>query len=148
MSFSEPVSEALFFVALWMGVSYTVGFVSGWHELARSYRHAGQFLGTRWRFQNGRRLLMGFHNVLTLGVNSQGMYLGTFVLFRVGLPPLFIPWGDVSTKERKVLLWKVVEFRFRQAPSVFLRLSSTLAEKMRAAAGDCWPDDRGAIIPF
>jgi hypothetical protein len=149
MKLTELTGAALFFIALWITVCYFVGFLSGWHDLARAYRHAGTFVGVRWRFQSGRmRLWMGLHNILTIGINPQGLYLATFVLFRAGTPPLLIPWHDVSPQPGKFLFWKYVEFRFRQAPSVFLRLSFSLAERMRAAAGDSWPLDRGAIWPF
>jgi len=69
-------------------------------------------------------------------------------LFRVGFPPVRIPWQDVSVKPGKFLFWNYVEFRFRQAPAMYLQLSTDLARKMAAEAGDAWPGDRGAAIPF
>jgi hypothetical protein len=137
-----------FAVAMWTGVGYLIGIVSGWQELARSYRCA-RIMGARWPFQSGRmRMLMSFHNVVEVDVDSQGLYLATFPLFRVGFPPLHIPWQDISVKPGKLFFWNYVEFRFRQAPSVFLQLSADLARKMAAEVGDDWPVDRGAAMPF
>jgi hypothetical protein len=68
------------------------------------------------------RLLMGIHNALTVGVNSHGLYLAVSMPFRVGNPPLLVSWGDVSMRGSKFLFWKYFEFRFRQAPYVFLAL--------------------------
>jgi hypothetical protein len=76
------------------------------------------------------------------------LYLALLLLFRVGNPPLLVPWGDVSVREGKFLFWKYFEFRFRQAPYAFLRLSAPFVEKMRVAAGDAWPVDRGTVSPF
>jgi|SRR5579872_3193790 hypothetical protein len=118
-----------FAVAMWTGVGYLIGIVSGWQELARSYRCA--------------RI-----NVVEVDVDSQGLYLATFPLFRVGFPPLHIPWQDISVKPGKLFFWNYVEFRFRQAPSVFLQLPADLVRKMAAEVGDDWPVDRGAAMPF
>jgi hypothetical protein len=149
MSFNGPIGVVLLVVGLWIFVCYILGLLSGWLDLARAYQHSGSFDGTRWRFQSGQmRLLMGIHNALTVGVNSQGLYLAVFVPFRVGNPPLLVPWRDVSVRQNKFLFWKYFEFRFRQAPYVFLRLSASLVDKMRVTAGDSWPVDRGAIEPF
>ena len=137
-----------FAVAMWTGVGYLIGIVSGWHELAQAYR-CDRFKGARWQFQSGQmRLLMNAHNVLEIDVDPQGLYLATIFLFRVGFPPVRIPWQDVSVKPGKLLFWNYVEFRFRQAPGVFLQLSTDLARKMAVEAGDAWPVDRGAAIPF
>jgi hypothetical protein len=149
MNFKGPMGDAVFFIVLWICVGYVLGLLSGWHELARAYRHAGAFMGSRWRFQSGQmRLLLGIHNALTVGANPQGLYLAMFAFFRPAGPPLLIPWSDVSARPGKFLFWNYVEFRFRQAPYVFLRLSSSLTKRMQAAAGDSWPVDRGAIAPF
>ena len=149
MNLNESIGLVLFGIGLWIAICYGIGLLSGWHDLGRAYRHSGTFDGTRWRFQSGQmRLLMGIHNALTVGVNSHGLYLAVSMPFRVGNPPLLIPWGDVSVRGSKFLFWKYFEFRFRQAPYVFLRLSASLVDKMRVAAGDSWPVDRGAIMPF
>jgi hypothetical protein len=148
MSPIQIVGLAVFAVAMWMGVGYVIGLVSGWHELARAYRGV-RFDGARWQFQSGQmRLLMNAHNVLMIDVDPQGLYLATILLFRVGFPPLHIPWQDISVKPGKLLFWNYVEFRFRQAPGVFLQLSADLARKMAVEAGDAWPVDRGAALPF
>ena len=148
MSPVQVVGFVIFAVAMWTGVGYLIGIVSGWQELARSYRCA-RFKGARWQFQSGQmRLLMNAHNVLEIDVDSQGLYLATMFLFRVGFPPVRIPWQDVSVKPGKFLFWNYVEFRFRQAPAMYLQLSTDLARKMAAEAGDAWPVDRGAAIPF
>jgi hypothetical protein len=149
MSLNGPIGVVVLVVGLWIFVCYLLSLLSGWHDLGRAYRYSGAFDGTRWRFQSGQmRLLMGIHNALTVGVNSQGLYFAVFILFRVGNPPLLVPWNDVSTRACKFLFWRYFEFRFRQTPDVFLRLPASLVDTMRVAAGDSWPVDRGAIAPF
>jgi hypothetical protein len=148
MSPIQIVGLVAFAVAMWTGVGYLIGVVSGWQELARSYRCA-RLKRPRWKYQSGQmRLLMNAHNVLVVDVDTQGLYLATILLFRVGFPPVRIPWQDVSVKPGKLFFWRYAEFRFRQAPAVYLQLPVKLADEMAANAGDSWPVDRGAAIPF
>jgi hypothetical protein len=140
--YQRPTTFALFFLAMWICVGFGVGLLSGWHELARAYRHPGGFVGARWRFQSGQmRLAMGYHSVLTVDASPQGLYLATVVLFRAGHPTMLIPWNDVSVRPGQIPLLGYTEYRFRQAPYAFLRPSPSLTEKLRLAGGDFWPLD-------
>lgn len=150
VDFTNPYFVVAYVVILWLAINYVISVVSGWTELARTYRISGEFQGRRWRFQSGQmRLMMNIHNALTVGANLDGLHLATLFPFRPCKPPLFVPWADISAREGKFLFWKYFEFRFRQAPAVYLQLSTNLTEKIAAAAGPNWPGDRGgAISPF
>jgi hypothetical protein len=120
MNLNGPMGDAIFFIALWLSVCYGVGLLSGWRELARAYRHTGTFVGARWRFQSGKMLiLMRIHNALTVGVNPQGFYLGTFVLFRVGNAQLLIPWSDLSGRPGNCCFGSTLSFAFARRPMFF-----------------------------
>lgn len=69
-------------------------------------------------------------NALTIGVNSEGVYLSMFVLFRIAAPPLFIPWADVFAEEEKGLMNMKLAFKFRKAQSVTLRVNSLLGRQL------------------
>lgn len=150
MDISNPYFVAGYVLSLWLAVNYVISLLSGWPELARVYRFSGKFEGRRWRFQSAQmRLMMNIHNALTVGASDHGLYLATFFLLRPGRPSLLIPWAHISTRHGKLLFWKYVEFRFQQAPAVYLRLSSTLAGQVAGAVGLNWPSERGtAIAPF
>jgi hypothetical protein len=140
MNLANPPQFVLFAIGLWIGVNYFIGLISGWAELARAYRFRGKFSGVRWRFQSGQmRLLMGFRNAVTVGSSPEGLYLSPFFPFRPGKAPVLIPWNDVSARPGKFWFWRYTEFRFRQAPAVFLQLPLSLGSKVRAAAGPAWP---------
>ena len=140
-----PFFIALFVIGLWLTVCFLIAVVSGWFELGRAYRAAQRFVGPTWRFQNAQfRLLTGYHNVLTVGANAEGLYLALLLLFRIGHPPLFIPWQDISVRPGKVLWVRTYKFEIRQAPSVHLQLREKLGKRIQDAAGSAWPGDRGA----
>jgi hypothetical protein len=117
--------------------------IGGWFDLARAYRERQPFQGERWNFQNAQfRFLTGYNNVLSAGANIEGLHLSVFFPFRVGHPPLFIPWHDVSVRPAMFLWFRVYKFEFRQVPMVTLRLREKLGKRIQAAAGPAWPGDR------
>lgn len=143
MSFQNPVFVALYAIVLWAGVSFLISLIGGWFELGRTYRTRQPFDGQVWKFQDAQfRLIAGYHNVLSVGVNSEGLYLSVFLPFRFGHPPLLIPWQDISVRPGRYLWFRVYRFEFRQVPSVHLRLREKLGKKIQAAAGPVWPGDR------
>jgi len=140
---NDPRQFLLFFVALWVAICLVIAQVGGWAELARHYRATNPFQGERWRFRSARMRLNGhYNNCLTVGANIQGLYLSTMFLFRVGHPPLFIPWPDISVTKGKTLWWSYTEFRFIQTPSVWLRFYGKLQEQVQVTAGSAWPEFR------
>lgn len=102
VAWGHGVGFALYFVALWILVGYAVAWIGGWRTLAKRYRSVGVFQGERWRFRSGQmRWTAGYSGVLTIGANGAGLYLGVFVFFRAGHPPLFVPWKEVSIQSRR-----------------------------------------------
>lgn len=85
--------------------------------------------------------MMEYNNCLTIGSSSQGLYLAVLFFFRVGHPPLLVPWQDISVRMGKTLWWKWTEFRFRQAPGVYLKINARLGEEIKSAAGVFWPGE-------
>lgn len=139
----DPRYFFIFFVLLWVVVGFIVAQISGWAELSRCYRSGNPFEGRRWNFRSGRmRLNMAYNNCLTIGADSEGLYLAVFFLFRSGHPPLFIPWQDISVKTGKTFLWKWKEFRFRQAPRVYLKIFGRLSDDIESVAGAFWQGEK------
>jgi hypothetical protein len=47
-------------------------------------------------------------------------------LIRPGNPPLWIPWGEISWKTRKILAWTVIDLSFPRVPRTRLTISGRL----------------------
>jgi hypothetical protein len=147
VNFENPAFVVLYVIGLWLGVNFVISVVSGWAELARVYRFRGKFLGESWSFQSGQmRLLMGIGNALRVGADQQGLYLSLLFVFRPDKPPLYVPWHDIATREGRFLFWNYIEFRFRQAPNAYLKISKDLGQKVAVASGGSWPGDRAAVV--
>ncbi len=85
------------------------------------------------------RWWMNYNNVLTIGVNAQGMYLAVMFLFRFRHPPLLIPWSDIKVRRHKGWIVNYVILTLGRELQIPLRMRSSLAAKLRAAAGASWP---------
>jgi len=96
------VFVALFTLAMWCGACYLTSRMSGWHLLAKRFRLHGDFTGEQWRWVYG---LMRWHakygGVLVMGADAQGLYMRTLWLFKVGHPPLLIPWIEIRAEDRE-----------------------------------------------
>jgi hypothetical protein len=76
---------------------------------------------------------MNYGGFLTVGVNKMGLHLSVWFLFRIGHPPLFVPWRDITMTERKKFLgWRVV-FQFARCPTIPFTITKRLADKINEA---------------
>lgn len=139
----------LFGLCIWLVmmvvVSHILSRVSGWHALAEVYRQDEPFQGRVWRFQRGQfRYLMSYKNCVTVGADSNGLYIALLFLFRIAHPPLFIPWREISVSRGKVLWVKTVNFKLGRELQIPFIVRETLGEKIRLEAGSSWPQEEHA----
>jgi hypothetical protein len=123
-----PFLFPVFFIAMWAFVLFLLALLGGWSHLAQYYQTQTTFNGQIWRFRSGRLGWVGYNGCLTLGANDEGLYLAVFPFFRIGHPPLFIPWYDITIAETKGFLSSYLEFNFTRVPSVRLRIPRTLGD--------------------
>lgn len=119
------------FVGMWTLISYMIATMGGWDTLATLYPCNSKFKGKLFRFSSGRfGAMAGYGSCLTLGSNPQGLYLAVWFPFRIGHPPLFIPWSDITAHNKKLLFFPSVELEFSKSPGNIFRISKSLAEKI------------------
>jgi hypothetical protein len=137
---AEVWLAALLFLLIWVGVITAIGYLSGWNRLATRYRADREFHGRLWRFQSGRmRWGMGYNNCLTVGADGLGLYLSMLVPFRMGHPPLFVRWQDLTVTPVKWLFFRGCKIEFRYDPGLSLSISERLEDRLRTEAGPAWP---------
>jgi hypothetical protein len=130
----------LYLLCLWMLVCTIVSLIGGWFSLAKAYRTRSAFDGPKWRMQSGQmRYLMGYNNVLTIGVSPQGLYLASMFLFRFMHPPLLVPWSEIKVRSKKGWVFEYVTFTLGHELAIPLRIRGSLVQKLRASAGERWP---------
>ncbi len=125
----------VFFVALWSAILTLIGRASGWAELAAHYRASAPFQGETWMFQGVQmRYLMHYNGCITFGASEMGVYVAGWGPFRLGAPPLLVPWGDVTIAEKKRFVFPGYELRFRQSPEVFMWVRERLGQRLLQAS--------------
>jgi hypothetical protein len=129
-----------FFLAIWIFVCLLLSMVGGWQALGKAYRAEEKIEGTRWSWQSGStRLGFAYRNCLNITANRKGIYIAVLWMFRLGHPPLFIPWSDITVTDQTFLFFRMTSFRFSKVPDVPFMIRARLAEKIRLAVGEAWP---------
>ncbi len=130
-TFSVP-AYILFFIILWICVCKLIAAFGGWRILARDYRADSVFDGQKlWLKSVGMRSWTNYSNCINIGANTYGLYLSVLLIFRVGHPPLFFQWTDISTEATsRRLLPDVVKFTFAKQPDVPIIFSKRLAARI------------------
>ena len=122
----------LFFIILWVLVCKLISAAAGWRLLARDYQANTGFEGRKlWLKSAGMRRWASYNNCLTVGVDKYGLYLAVLPIFRIGHPPLFFPWTDISTEAgSRRLLGEFIRFTFAKQPDVPVIFSKRLATRI------------------
>jgi hypothetical protein len=120
---------------------FLVAQMSGWAALGRRFRAAAAFPGETWGLQSARmRWGINYNNCLIVGADPTGLYLCMMFIFRLGMPPLLLPWQEITVERRwKGLFFHYVELRLGQDEQIPFRIRESLADKIKAAAGPNWP---------
>ena len=94
-----------FFVGMWCAICLTLSKMGGWRRLAESFPARDQPSGKRFFMQGGKVGQVTYRGCLTLYTSPRGLYLSVWLLFRLGHPPVFIPWGDIRNAKTHQFLW-------------------------------------------
>src|SRR5579884_1350704 len=130
------------FAAVWSCAGYAVALIGGWRRLAKRFHVQEEFTGHKWNLQSARmRFGANYNNVLTIGANQTGLYMVPFVLFRLGHPPLFIPWTEISNVRPVNILFffKYVSMQLGREEQIPFAINTDLAAEIKAVAGESWP---------
>jgi hypothetical protein len=102
--------QAPLFVGMWVGICVLLGLFGGWASLANQFRAGEPVQGERFRLASGssgvRFFPVGYGNCLFVTLNETGFGLSILFLFRIFHPPLFIPWREVESAERRRFLFR------------------------------------------
>ncbi|MDJ0868184.1 MAG: hypothetical protein QNK03_18905 [Myxococcota bacterium] len=127
------------FVAIWLGVSLLTSLLSGWRALARAYRAMRPVPAGGW--VERRALLSGrarYKNVLRLTATGDGLFLSVAWPFRLGHPPLFVPWSDLFSLPGASPALGYTELRFRRVASPRILVPDAAMQRLDEAAPGAW----------
>ena len=125
----------VFVVSVWALVSILVSLVGGWQSLARRFgaqaepygetRTAGPFFyGVQMRSR------IGYGNVIRITAAEDALYLSVLFLFRIGHPPLRIPWNEIQFGNDKFLWRHYIVLTLGNEEKIPMRISERMADKL------------------
>jgi len=93
------------FPVFWCFVVWLISLIGGWRRLAQVYQ-TSETPGGRGLFAHF--VLVGiasYRNTVTVRITPAGLHLAVMPLFRVGHPPLLIPWHALRGGEPTSFRW-------------------------------------------
>jgi hypothetical protein len=88
-------------VLFWLSLAWMIGRFGAWYPLAQHYTTSREPAGDAFRWSSVRfGLFSNYSNSVNITVSFEGIYLRPIYFFRMGHPPLLIPWEAVAAIEQ------------------------------------------------
>ena len=119
----------VFFVLMWLLASLVLAQVGGWAKLAERYATHDSQIGKNYSMRSGYVGSVRYKSCLNLRVCKKGLRLSVLPLFRVGHPPLFIPWDQFhNVSEKRVLFFRFLKMSVGKPTVVTVTLPALVGE--------------------
>ena len=105
-----PILFAIGFPFMWVSISLLLSHVGGWAKLAEHYADRDDEKGDTYYMRSGYVGAVNYKSCLIIRVCENGLRLSILFPFRIGHPPVFIPWDQFhSVSEKRVLFFRFVD---------------------------------------
>ncbi len=134
-SLVNDVGIVLFCVIGVFAVSFLISFMTGWFALARRFRKqsdpygevrsAGPFFYTVYM-----RAWSHYSSVIRLIAASDALYVSILFPFRIGHPPLRIPWDEIRFSRTKYFFRPYIVLTLGNQEQIPMRISLRMARNL------------------
>lgn len=133
--FANPLVFILSFVAFWCAVCFLISFITGWYALALHFRAQTEPLGETlsagpFFYTIYMRFWSHYSSVIRLTAASDALYLAVLFPFRVGHPPLRIPWDEIKLGRAQRFFITKVELTLGNQEKIPMRISQRMARNL------------------
>ncbi len=120
-----------------LGINLATWRLSGFPQLIRHYGWRSSFVGSEWYWQSVAIGWLSYRSCVTVGLNTTGLYMAPWAIFRAGHPPLLIPWSELQVEGSQWWwLMRVYPLRTKACPNVVIRIPQQLFHQLvRASDG-------------
>jgi hypothetical protein len=136
-----PLLFPVFFVFLWLAVTTTLWFLSGWYSLMRKYPNREDEALLEIGFQSG---LMGWWismgGILNISTCHSGLRIGIMRIFGVFCRDFFVPWEEIRVARKDWFFWQSAELQFGNPPIGRLVISAHIGDRLARSALGHWPE--------
>lgn len=127
------------FAAIWTGVTYLLGWMSGWHGLMERYPDRLEDAKLKLTWQTGAMGVgVNYKNVLKLSVCPSGLRIGVMRMFGPFARDFLVPWRDIQVTRKRWFWTDVAELSFGGHGK--LAVNAAVADRLAAVAGKDWPE--------
>ena len=134
-NFLATLIIVIIFIAFWCAIGYLVSFLTGWLALARRFkkqsepygeiRSAGPFFYSVYM-----RFWGHYSSVIRLTAASDALYVSILFPFRIGHPPLRIPWDEIRFGRTKFFFRTFVVLTLGNQEKIPLRIPLRMARNL------------------
>jgi hypothetical protein len=122
-------------VAFWCFISFVIGIQSGWFSLSRRFRAQADLYGqTRsagpFFYTVYMRFWLHYSSVIRITAAADALYLSVLFPFRIGHPPLCIPWREIKIGSAKFLWMRYVVLTLGNEERIPMRISERMARNL------------------
>lgn len=91
----------VFFIVMWIGVSFHTSRASGWRRLSEKFsnRPIGFVEPPAFTLCSGKFGAVSQNGILKVGFSKSGIVFKVVFLFRLWHPPLYLPWASIKSIE-------------------------------------------------
>jgi|CXWL01.1.fsa_nt_gi hypothetical protein len=132
----------VFFVALWVGVTWLLGWMSGWFSLMEHYPDKPEqqpMLQLTWQ-TGAMGVGVNYKNILKLAACPTGLRVGVPKFFGLFSRDFLVPWRDIRVKRSRWFWTDVAELTFGTRSDGRLTVAASVADRLAVAAGKQWPE--------
>jgi hypothetical protein len=126
---------AVFFLAVWYLSLSLIGILSGWHALSKRFKQETTPYGEikavgPFFYSIYMRFWCHYSSVVRLTAASDGLYASVVFPFRIGHPPLRIPWGEIQLGRTKWLMRTYIVLTLGNEEKIPMRISQRMARNL------------------
>jgi hypothetical protein len=132
---TAPLGAMVCLAVLWSAVCFLTGLLSGWSALGARFRKqtepygevktAGPFSYTVYM-----RFWSHYSGVVRLAAAEDGLYASVLTIFRLGHPPLRIPWDEIRFSRARYILLKRIQLTLGSEEKIPMRISERMARNL------------------
>jgi hypothetical protein len=132
---ATPLGLIIFVLALWIAVCYLASFLSGWHALSKRFTRQSEPYGEVKTagpafYTVYMRFWSHYGGVIRLTAAQDALYLSVLFPFRIGHPPLRIPWNEIRIARTKFLWRKLIQLALGAEEQIPMRISQRMARNL------------------
>ena len=131
----HPWAIPAFVAGVWVAVCYFSSAISGWNRLAERFQAEGEpygdtrtagplFYSVYWRWWSH------YSGIVRMTATADALHLSVIFFFRIGHPPLAIPWGEIEMRPIQRFLRSYVELTLGREERLPLRIPMRMAAKL------------------